>query len=242
METGVVNGWNPQASFDVGAMAISGNTVYVGGQFTSVGGRSQVGIAALDATTGLATPWSPSVGGAVLAIAVSGNTVYVGGEFTAQGHENLCALSPRSGAVVNWVGTANGTVFAIDVGTGLVQAGGEFTTVDGRPHRFYARFATQELLSAPGELAHPDIELRAPFPNPAHSESQLRFELPSAERVTLSLLDVQGRRAQSLLEGQRVSAGVHALPLRLDHLAPGLYFCRLQVAGAVRQRKLLVMH
>src|SRR5437867_800915 len=141
-------------------MAISGNTVYVGGQFTSVGGRSQVGIAALDATTGLATPWSPSVGGAVLAIAVSGNTVYVGGEFT---------------------------------------------TVDGRPHRFHARFATQELLSAPGELAHPDIELRAPFPNPAHSESQLRFELPSAERVTLSLLDVQGRRAQSLLEGQRVS-------------------------------------
>ena len=130
--------------------------------------------------------------------------------------------------MVNWVGTANGTVFAIDVGAGLVQAGGEFTTVDGRPHRFYARFATQELLSAPGELAHPDIELRAPFPNPAHSESQLRFELPSAERVTLSLLDVQGRRAQSLLEGldegrgagrcdlQKANPGDFARQLRLD--------------------------
>jgi hypothetical protein len=41
------------------ALAVSGSTVYAGGNFTSIGGQGRGGIAALDPTTGLATAWNP---------------------------------------------------------------------------------------------------------------------------------------------------------------------------------------
>ena len=63
-----VSAWNPdpdnEASHSfhpaaVNTIAVSGNTVYVGGSFTNIGGEERTAIAALDATTGLATAWNP---------------------------------------------------------------------------------------------------------------------------------------------------------------------------------------
>ena len=54
--TGNVTGWNPNAGPGVRALAVSGSTVYVGGEFTQVGGVSRSHLAAIDATTGT-TVW-----------------------------------------------------------------------------------------------------------------------------------------------------------------------------------------
>ena len=84
--TGQATAWNPDASNDVFALAVSGSTVYAGGDFTLIGGQTRNYIAALDATTGLATAWDPGAnGGHVNALAVSGSTVYAGGSFTSIG-------------------------------------------------------------------------------------------------------------------------------------------------------------
>ena len=71
-------------------LAVSGSTVYAGGEFTSIGGQTRNYIAALDAGTGAATDWNPNASGGifqplVLALAVSGSTVYAGGSFTSIG-------------------------------------------------------------------------------------------------------------------------------------------------------------
>jgi hypothetical protein len=50
----------------VQALAVSGSTVYVGGQFNSIGGQSRSNIAALDVTTGLVTAWNPGADGPLL--------------------------------------------------------------------------------------------------------------------------------------------------------------------------------
>jgi len=55
---------------------VSGSTVYVGGFFTSVGGRRRNFVAALDASTGCATPWNLNASNIVYSLAVSGSTVY----------------------------------------------------------------------------------------------------------------------------------------------------------------------
>ena len=68
-----------------GTLAVSGSTVYAGGDFTSIGGQTRNRIAALDAATGLATAWDPDADNRVLALAVSGSTVYAGGQFTRIG-------------------------------------------------------------------------------------------------------------------------------------------------------------
>ncbi len=58
-DTGRATAWNPNANGIIYSLAISGNTVYVGGTFTSIGGQTRNSIAALDATTGAATAWNP---------------------------------------------------------------------------------------------------------------------------------------------------------------------------------------
>lgn len=82
--TGNATAWNPSPGPSlplVNALTVAGGVVYVGGNFTSLGGASRSSLAALDATTGAATAWNPTPDADVRALAVAGGTVHVGGAF-----------------------------------------------------------------------------------------------------------------------------------------------------------------
>lgn len=67
----------------VWSLAKVGNTLLIGGDFTSVNGQTRTRLAALDASTGALLDWAPVANGTVWSIAVSGNTAYLGGNFTS---------------------------------------------------------------------------------------------------------------------------------------------------------------
>lgn len=119
------------------AIALSGNTMYVGGYFTSIGGMAMNCLAALDATTGYPTGWTPvwATNGYVYSIEVSGTTVYVG---TAGGVTALDATTADTLAGNRVV--ANGIVLAIGVRGRTVYVGGDFTYVGGQPRTGIAAF------------------------------------------------------------------------------------------------------
>jgi hypothetical protein len=81
----VDQGWKPSADQDVLAIAVSGNLVYVGGEFQNIDGQRRNRIAALDKTNGQISPWNPSALQVVNVLAISGDLVYVGGNFTSIG-------------------------------------------------------------------------------------------------------------------------------------------------------------
>jgi hypothetical protein len=127
--TGTATSWNPYAGgatyTSVLALAVSGSTVYAGGNFLSIGGQTRNNIAALDAGSGAATAWDPDADGRVKALAVAGSTVYVGGEFTGivgQPHY-IAALDAGSGAATVW-NPAIGYVNALAVSGSTVYACG----------------------------------------------------------------------------------------------------------------------
>ena len=68
--SGVAAGsWDFRPDKFVGALGVSGSTIYAGGPFNMNGGVARDYIAALDAATGAATPWNPSAGAPVRTLA-----------------------------------------------------------------------------------------------------------------------------------------------------------------------------
>lgn len=76
-----------------------------------------------------------------------------------------------------------------------------------------------------------ELQVRV-FPNPAADATQLRFHLPEAADVSLSVLDLTGRVVREL-PAQRLTPGPQRLEVGLDGLPAGVYHVRVQTPGAV---------
>ncbi len=135
--TGDALEWNPRPNGKVDALALDGESVYLGGLFTSLWSwESRHGLAALDATTGAVLPWDPNPDDLPLTLVAKGNVVYVGGYFGfvgGQPRSGLAALDGVSGEALAWNPGANGTVWALAEDRGRVYVGGGFTTMGGQP-------------------------------------------------------------------------------------------------------------
>lgn len=147
--TGAVLSWDPDAKQPVDAIVVDGNTVYVGGRFSSlatnppgqpsIGGAVREFIAALDASTGLATAWNPGADARVTSLLVEGNTVYVGGSFKFIGgggsgvsaRNNIAAVNANTGEATDWDPNLDGQVLALAKSGNTVYAGGQFNNVVG---------------------------------------------------------------------------------------------------------------
>jgi trimeric autotransporter adhesin len=126
----------PYTATGVGAVAVSSNAVFLGGNFQSLGGQPRSMIGAVDKTNGNALAWNPGIpSDLVNVLAVSGNTVYVGGSFTgigANGPAQLAAVDATSGVpLADWVPAPGGPVSALFVTNGLVYVGGSFNSIGG---------------------------------------------------------------------------------------------------------------
>jgi hypothetical protein len=136
-KTGVPTAWNPVANGNVQVIRVIGKRVYVGGSFTSIGGRNVRNIAAIGRGSGrVVAGFRASVNGTVDALAASANTLYVGGSFSAvdgRARGNLGAVALGSGAInTSWRVTANGTVHTLLDAHSLkrIFIGGKFTRID----------------------------------------------------------------------------------------------------------------
>jgi hypothetical protein len=144
---------DPLPTFDgtVWATAYAGDTLYVGGDFTTAtaGGRTvaRSRVAAINATTGALLSWAPAVNGRVRSIAVSGSAVYLGGEFSAvagAARDSLARVDAGTGRVHPFAHSLSGVPYTLTVGHGRLYAGGNITAVDGVA---YGRLAAFDLSS-----------------------------------------------------------------------------------------------
>jgi hypothetical protein len=136
--TGEVTDWNPNPyppppTGRVSGLALSGSTVFAGGDFSSVGGQPRDSFATLDASTGAATVATPNVGCCVDALAASGSTLYA-----ADGSNGLMALNLDQSARTDWRVYYNGRINALAVAGSNLYVAGSFKSIDGRPRNGFA--------------------------------------------------------------------------------------------------------
>jgi hypothetical protein len=120
----------------VRALAISGNDVYVGGEFTTATNSEGTAVMVNRVAVWNGSNWSPLGGGVnnnALALAASGSDVYLGGDFTAATNSGGVAITVNR--VAKWDGASwvalgagmNGRVRAAAVSGSDMYLGGDFT-------------------------------------------------------------------------------------------------------------------
>lgn len=78
------------------------------------------------------------------------------------------------------------------------------------------------------------------FPNPANSGLTIKYTLPQAEKVNLSIYNIEGKKF-ILMENKNQEAGVYSLPVNPDLLSPGIYFLQMDTGTNNIVRKKFVI-
>lgn len=78
------------------------------------------------------------------------------------------------------------------------------------------------------------------YPNPFNPITVIRYELPTNNRVSLSVYDLMGRRIATLVD-ERQQAGVHEVSWDASGVASGMYIYKLQSDELVQTRKMMLI-
>lgn len=97
-------------------------------------------------------------------------------------------------------------------------------------------------LSADRSIASvPDaFMLHQNFPNPFNPVTTIRYHIPSASHVTLTVHDLLGKEISVLSDGQQ-EAGLHSVDFNASTLSSGMYFYTLRSGRYSETRKLILL-
>ncbi len=135
----------------VGALVVSGSTLYAGGRFTTAGGNAAANIAQWNGSSwsalGSGISGGDQYGLSVLGLAVSGSTLYAGGGFTNAGGSAANGIAQWNGSTWSALGSGvsggapyGPAVYALAVSGSTLYAGGYFTNAGGSAANYIAQW------------------------------------------------------------------------------------------------------
>jgi outer membrane protein assembly factor BamB len=142
----VLKAVSPQLGGAALTLAPEDGHLFIGGDFTGVGGVARANLAAFDVRTGKLLPWRPSVDGVVSGLAATNGKIYIGGYFSHVGgkaRRGLAAVTATgAGRLLPWrPGLSYSSGVSLAIGHGRVFVGGTFIPAGqkrtpGKPIRF----------------------------------------------------------------------------------------------------------
>jgi type IX secretion system substrate protein len=297
--TSVATSWNPNPNDEVNSVAVGENAIFAGGWFTRIGGALHSTLAALDPVSGAALPWRADCDAQVNAVAVGQGAVYAAGAFNFVNgvpHDALVALDPATGSPLPWLANVDRQVLCVSLCNNIVYAGGGFGSINGQPRSCVAALDGRTgavlpwnpdvgggpvwALAAYGDAVYagggfsrmglsavnglaaisPAIAIKykralpvsvdlgpqgvvtcSVQPNPIQARGLVRFRLPVATTVSLSVYDLQGRCVGTLLNREARPAGEYPVAIRTEAWPEGTYFMRLEAGGLTTTEKFVVV-
>jgi pullulanase/glycogen debranching enzyme len=142
-------------------------------------------------------------------------------------------IDPAFQSTGKWYNYLSGDSITVsNVNAQISLAPGQFAVYTSR------RIKKATLLPTRAEQAASILRLTA-APNPAQGSTTLRYELPAASTVSLTIRNVLGQ-AVLTLPTAREAVGSHSRELPLGTLAAGVYIIQLQADGLQQTKRLVV--
>jgi hypothetical protein len=221
------------------ALAMSGATLFVGGDFTMISNETQSNLASFTETP-------TSVALVTMNAESDANGIRI--QWRASGDGIVSASVYRRTAASGWElqgypePDAQGYITHVDAGvTPGVRYGYRLVVRDARGEESAAE---AWVTAAAGVGAPAVVRLEQARPNPFAARAQLTYGLPRSAMVRLTIHDVQGRLVATVVNGEEPAGWRSRDWDGRDNLgrqvASGTYFQRLEVADKVEVRKVVL--
>jgi len=104
---------------------------------------------------------------------------------------------------------------------------------------FFMRSGIQE--KPKSDISYPrTFGLSQNYPNPFHKLTNIKYSLPGAQQVSISVFDVSGRHIRTLVN-QKQKAGNHSITFDGSKLSEGIYFIKLKTDNNTASRKCIIL-
>ncbi len=127
--------WDPLINAFCEDVEVVGTDIYVGGNFTSLGGSTRNRLGAVSIASAALNAWAPNANQAILSISLSGSNVYFGGwqhSISFETRNRVAAFSVSTGAALAFHPNVNtSAVQTLELSGSNLYIGGTFTTIGG---------------------------------------------------------------------------------------------------------------
>ncbi|HEY3296827.1 MAG TPA: T9SS type A sorting domain-containing protein [bacterium] len=147
-----------------------------------------------------------------------------------------------SSAVANGASSMLGASYQIrgTVGQPIISVSTGASYADSAGFWYTTRASAPSAVGDPPPSLPRSFSLRQNYPNPFNPATEIRFEVPSAARVTLKVFNVEGQLVETLAD-QNFSVGEHAIQWNADKHASGLYLIRMSAPGFTEIRRAVLL-
>jgi len=83
--------------------------------------------------------------------------------------------------------------------------------------------------------------LKPAYPNPFNPQTTISFDIPKSSSVSISVMDLLGRKVETLVQGKTMPAGGHSVRFDAEGLNSGTYIVRMQAGDFVQVRSLVLL-
>lgn len=136
-----------------------------------------------------------------------------------------------SDSVMTFSGHSEGEQYSWQVQAGNIAGSGPWSDISG---------FTFAITDAKVEAGTPtEFSISQNYPNPFNPTTTIAFALPQSGRTTITLYDLLGRAVKTLINGE-LEPGYHEIHIDASSLPSAVYFYRIQTAGFVHTKKMVL--
>lgn len=85
-----------------------------------------------------------------------------------------------------------------------------------------------------------DFSLYQNYPNPFNPSTKIRYEIPTATKVTIKIYSILGKEVETLFEGERLP-GKYSLEWNAKNYSSGVYFYNIKAGNFIQTKKMILI-